>query len=283
MKLVYVFLIVGLLSCKSEQRYDNESPVEAMEGRIEELDDKAGWARPDAVKNFNEQTAPVHEAKIIKTANLLFETATLETTHSRILYLVKAQEGFIQRNNSGTGYNRVFKQLVIRVPTANFQALVDSIGFGVAYFDQKEITRSDVSEEFVDLQARLKTKRQLETRYLELLTKAKNVTEMLQIERELANIREEIEAKQGRLKYLQDQVSLSTINLEFYTESQETGATVSYGRKMGNALKGGWNGISNFFINLLYLWPLVIFIALVVLLTRRYLKRRRTSPQGGTK
>ena len=98
---------------------------------------------------------------------------------------------------------------------------------------------------------------------------------MLEIERELANIREEIEARQGRLNYLQNRVSMSTVHIEFYKETASTGVTLSYGQKMLNALKGGWDGISVFFIGLLYLWPLFVFALIVILLIRRYLKRSR--------
>jgi len=161
------------------------------------------------------------------------------------------------------------------VPTENFQAFVDGISEGVEYFEQKDISRKDVTEEFVDLEARLKAKRELENRYLELLRQAKNVKEMLEIERELANIREEIEARQGRLNYLQNRVSMSTVHIEFYKETASTGVTLSYGQKMLNALKGGWDGISVFFIGLLYLWPLFVFALIVILLIRRYLKRSR--------
>ncbi|HBY70057.1 MAG TPA: DUF4349 domain-containing protein, partial [Flavobacteriaceae bacterium] len=63
-----------------------------------------------------------------------------------------------------------------------------------------------------------------------------------------------------RLKYLQNRVSVSTINLKFYKYTAESGVTVSYGQKIKNALQGGWNGVSVFFLGLLYLWPLFIVV-----------------------
>jgi hypothetical protein len=168
--------------------------------------------------------------------------------------------------------------MVIRVPSENFQSFINGISEGVSYFDQNEITRQDVSEEFVDLEARLKAKRELEKRYLELLKQAKNVKEMLEIERELSNIREEIEAKQGRLQFLQNRVSMSTVNVDFYTLTAETGITQSYGQKMINALKGGWDGISMFFLGLLYIWPLFVVILIAVLVIRKLLKRNKKKP-----
>ena len=165
--------------------------------------------------------------------------------------------------------------MVIRVPSENFQSFINGVSEGVSYFDQNEITRQDVSEEFVDLEARLKAKRELEKRYLELLKQAKNVKEMLEIERELSKIREEIEAKQGRLQFLQNRVSMSTVNIDFYTLTAETGVTQSYGQKMINSLKGGWDGISMFFLGILYIWPLFVLILIAIFVIRKLLKRNK--------
>ncbi|NNM24065.1 MAG: DUF4349 domain-containing protein [Flavobacteriaceae bacterium] len=222
------------------------------------------------------------EQKIIKNARLSFETKEPEATHLRIVELAKIHKGFIQNDNSGKSYNRLFRSMTVRVPTDQFQAFIDGVSEGVAYFDLKDISRQDVTEEFVDLEARLKAKRELEKRYLELLSKAKNVKEMLEIERELSNIREEIEAKQGRLNYLESRVSLSTISIEFYKLTSETGVTVSYGQKMKNALKGGWDGVSVFFLGILYLWPLFLLVIIVILVIRRLLRRQKQKAQKET-
>lgn len=215
------------------------------------------------------------EQKIIKTALLRFEASNPEETHKNIMAIAKEYQAFIQSDNAGKSYNQLYLNMVIRAPTQNFQALIDKISKGVPYFDQKDISRKDVTEEFVDLDARLKAKRELESRYLELLKKASSMKDMLDIERELSNIREEIEAKQGRLNYLQNKVSFSTISIEFYKQTAETGITLSYGQKMINAFKGGWDGISVFFIGLLYLWPLFILGLIVTLLLRWFIRKNR--------
>lgn len=215
------------------------------------------------------------DQKIIKTARLVFESNDMEATHKTMLQLVTKHKGFVQSDNSGKDYNRIYKNLTVRIPTKNFQDFIDEISEGVSFFDQRTISRQDVSEEFIDLQARLKAKRTLEARYLELLKKAKTVKEMLDIERELSKIREEIEAKQGRLQYLENKVSLSTVTIEFYKITAKTGVTQSYGQKIVNALQGGWNGISVFFLGVLYLWPLIIVAVIVVIILRKFLKRKK--------
>ena len=215
------------------------------------------------------------DQKVIKTAGLRFESQDLESTHKNILSITKALDGFVSTDNSGKNYSEHFRNITVRVPSENFQTFIDDVSKGVGYFDRKDISRKDVSEEFVDLNARLKAKRELERRYLELLKQARNVEEMLDIERELSKIREEIEAKEGRLNYLKDKVSLSTISIQVYKYTNETGVTVSYGQKMKKAISGGWDGMSVFFIGLLSLWPLFLLLIIIILLLRRWMKRRK--------
>ncbi len=215
-------------------------------------------------------------SKIIKTASIRFETNDLTTTHKRILKAIKEAQGYVQNDNAGThSYGRTYQNLTVRIPTRNFDMALERISEGVAYFDERTISQEDVTAEFIDIDARLKAKRALEDRYLNLLSKAKNVKEMLEIERELAQIREEIEAKQGRLKYLQSQVSLSTLEIEFYKDEVTTQVTNSYGSKMVNALKSGWNGVSVFFLGLLHLWPFLILLGIGAFFMRRWIKKNK--------
>ena len=152
---------------------------------------------------------------------------------------------------------------------------IKDISTGVDYFDNKEISSQDVTEEYIDIDARLKAKKKLENRYLELLSKATKMSEMLAIEAQLSAIREEVEAKEGQLRYLQSQVSLSTVNIEFYkTVAEEGGITVSYGEKIWNAIKSGFNGISSFFLGVLEVWPfLLIATALFYFIRKRFKKK----------
>lgn len=267
MKIVSALLLVFVLGCSngnSDKNYDAGSRLVPMEP-----------AGETEVRQQLMPSAKEEKQKIIKTARLAFETKDVEATHKKILQLASQYKGLVQSDNSGKDYNRFFKNLTIRIPTENFQLFVDGISERVDYFDKRDISRQDVSEEFIDLEARLKAKRTLEERYLELLKKANNVKEMLEIERELSNIREEIEAKQGRLQYLQNQVSMSTVNIEFYRTTAETGITQSYGQKMKNAFQGGWNGISVFFLGILYLWPLILVAIVTVFVLRIFLKNRK--------
>jgi len=271
------FLLLGItLACSNGSSFNNDLASESKAASYELSEKESGGVFEETnIDGAQLSPAPKQEQKIIKTGHLAFETKDPDATHRKIMDLTKSHDGFVQNDNSGKSYNRLYRTITVRVPTEKFQSFIDAVSEGVPYFDQKDISRKDVTEEFIDLEARLKAKRELERRYLELLTKAKNVKEMLEIERELSTIREEIEAKQGRLNYLQNKVSLSTVNIEFYKLTSETGVTLSYGQKMKNAFKGGWDGISVFFLGLLYLWPLYLIIAIIFLVIRRIIKRKK--------
>jgi len=215
------------------------------------------------------------QQKLIKESYLNFETQDLDKTYIFITGVIKQNGGFIQDDNSNKSYNRISRRLVVRLPSVEFQKTIDSISNHVDFFDTKRISSRDVTEEFIDIEARLKAKQTLEKRYLELLSKAKNVKEILDIERELSKIREEIEAKQGRLKYLKNKVSLSTINIEFYKLTAESGVTVSYGTKMWNAVKSGFNSISLFFLGLLHIWPFILIVLLFLFFIKKWIKKKQ--------
>ena len=216
------------------------------------------------------------EQKIIKTGNLRFEANDLDATYTQIQNAVKNSKATIQNDSEGKNYESVFRDITVRVPSQNFDLFLKDISKGVAYFDNKEITSQDVTAEFIDLDARLKAKKVLENRYLELLKKAKKVTEMLEIEKQLSAIREEIEAKEGQLNYMQNQVSYSTITIEFYKSIAEaSGAAESYGSKIWTAIKSGFNSLSSLFINLLSIWPFILIMIAIGYFIRKRFKTKK--------
>jgi len=190
---------------------------------------------------------------------------------------VKKHNAIIQNDTEGNEYGSIFRKIIVRVPNKNFDVFLSDISKGVTYFDNKEISSQDVTEEYIDIDARLKAKKILESRYLELLKKANKVSEMLEIEAQLSAIREEIEAKEGQLRYMQSQISMSTITIEFYkTVADDGGATLSYGSKIWNAITSGFNSISSFFIGLLSIWPFLIILAAAVYYIRKRFKKKTT-------
>ncbi|NHN25551.1 DUF4349 domain-containing protein [Flavobacterium jejuense] len=276
MKRIFSYFLLSLLvfSCKEEMiessltenaNYSYDAVEESEPLSISNL------KNIDAKSKINSE-----DPKIIKTAHLRFETQDLQNSFSNIYKTAKIYKAYIQNDNSGTDYGSIYRNITLRIPNTNFDAFIAEISKGVSYFDRKEIAAQDVTEEFVDIEARLKAKHTLEIRYLEILKKANKVSEILEIEKELSAIREEIEVAEGRLKYLQNRVSMSTISIEMYTEKPEgTGTTVSYGSKMWNAVKSGFNGLSSFFLGMLHIWPFILIFVVLFFFVRKKIRNKK--------
>nr|WP_315257199.1 DUF4349 domain-containing protein [uncultured Flavobacterium sp.] len=270
-KLIIALLFFVVFSCKkadAEASEDLKVMAVKLPAKEEDVNSESYSESP------NEKDKSI-EQKIIRTGNLRFETDNLETTYEKIKIAVKKGKAFIQNDSQGKEYASVYRRITVRIPSDNFDSFIKDISSGVDYFDNKEINSQDVTEEYIDIDARLKAKKKLENRYLELLAKATKMSEMLAIEAQLSAIREEIEAKEGQLRYMQNQVSLSTITIEFYkTVAEESGVTISYGAKVWNAVKSGFYGISSFFLGLLEIWPFIIIaVALFYFIRKRFKKK----------
>jgi len=269
MKLLSYLLIIALPIMCSKGSSENSY------SEMTEMDSEVLFEESSTINGIVSSPSETNPQKIIKESYLRFETQDLEKTYQQIKNTIQKNNGFIQDDNSNKSYGTVTRHLIIRIPTNNFQNVIDSISENVEYFDNKRISAKDVTEEFIDLEARLKAKQTLEKRYLELLSKANNVKEILEIERALLNIREEIESKQGRLKYLQNRVSLSTLDIEFYKQSTENRTTISYGSKMLNAIKSGFNGLSLFFLGILHIWPFIVILIVSAFFVKKWIKKSK--------
>lgn len=272
----YLSLLTFPLMCSqggNSENYSIESNENVMYNIVE--DETSLSMKPSFITNNSGEIS--ENTKIIKTANLRFSTSNIDESYDLVKSSIIKYKAIIQNDNTGNDYISIYRNVTIRVPNQYFDAFINDLSKGVSYFDRKEISAQDVSEEFVDLKARLKAKQTLEKRYLELLSKANKVSEILEIEKELASIREEIEAKQGRLQYLENRVAMSTIMIEMYTEkAQGTGTTISYGSKMWNAIKSGFNTLSSFFLGILHIWPFILILAFVFFFVRRKLSRKNS-------
>jgi hypothetical protein len=277
MKKISVLLIMFLVlfACNSKFGNEKNSDSEIMGELNMFTNGRDSESYAFSTPTYQANKKPDSQKKVIKTSHLVFETKSVEKTYQGLKQQIELYKGFIQNDNTSKDYNKITRRLVVRIPTQNFQPVIDSIAVKVKTFDTKSVSLKDVTEEFIDLEARLKAKKALESRYIQLLVKAKNVKEMLEIEREIAKIREEIEAKQGRLQYLQNKVAFSTINLEFYEYIDVVKAeSKTYFSQVMKALKGGFSSLGIFILNILYLWPLLIISILLFVFIRRKIRKR---------
>jgi len=213
------------------------------------------------------------ERKIIKECWIRFEVEKFTEAVTEIKSLVEKHDGYINQENESSSDYSLNNNMTIRVPAGQFDILIDELTSIAIKVDNKNINARDVTEEYIDIEARLNTKREVEKRYLALLNEARTIPDILAVEEKLRIIREEIESKEGRLKYLNNQVSLSTIHLEVYQKlTFEPG--FKFFKKIGSALKGGWKGLLKVLVGLVYIWPVLIILAGILFWLVRRSRRR---------
>lgn len=271
--LLTIALFSGLLmSCGSKSESYDFNATYASEGKLEAMEEALDDAMEASEENCREEeNVEVKERKLIKEGNISFETDDLKATRDHVFKTVKEFKGYVSSDNENKYRKKISQTLTVRVPAAKFDVFLKAATKGVGTFDNRSIDVRDVTEEFVDVEARLKAKKQLETRYLELLKEAKNVTEMLEVEREIGKLRSEIESIEGRFNYLKNRVGFSTVNITFY---EKTAGGNKYSSKFLDAFRNGWEGLIFFFIGLINAWPFLIMMGVGLYFVRRWWKRK---------
>ena len=224
-----------------------------------------------AEKSETDTDYKIFDRKLIKEGTIRFETTNAEKTRNDIAKIVSNYSAYIAKDDFYTQGNRTEYNISIRVPADKFESLITQIETNTRKLDSKSVNVADVTSEFIDYEARIKTKKELENRYKELLKQAVKVDEILNIEKEIGILRADIESIEGQLKYLNDKVKYSTFTVIFYEKSN---TNFGFAYKMGNALKSGWQNLLWFFVWIVNLWPFV-FLAVALVYVKNKIRKRK--------
>lgn len=209
-----------------------------------------------ATEEFSVDAAPPVERKVIRSGELGFEVDDLDAARNGVLERVKASGGYVEGDERSDQGSERTVTLRVRVPATGLDAFVHAI-HGLGRLEHQRINTTDVTAEWVDVEARLTAKRALEKRYLELAAQAKNVEEMLHVERAMGEVRAEIESMEGRMKTLGEQVAMSQLTITCY---KQQAISERFSPRFGIALREGWNNLLRFLVGLTHLWPFVLAI-----------------------
>ena len=224
-------------------------------------------------------------SQIIKTANINFQVKNFKEATDKIRQIVKNNGGYLSSSNEKNNGYAIEGEVVIRILSKNFDKAVKELLQIAVYQNFKDDNAEDVTEEFVDVISRIKAKKEVEKRYYDILSKAKTITEILEVEEKLRLLREEIEVKEGRLKFLKDQVQYSTIRLNYYETIDgytKPPKTTSFWSKVVDAFGTGWQGLLNFLVGMIYLWPILIVLALIIWWWRKVMYGKNQSKKEAT-
>jgi len=234
---------------------------------------------PPPSPNGQQQMPTIRQPKIIYTASARAQVENLDTALARITQLISENGGFLSSQHRSNSTYEHTAQLTIRLPAGKLEGTLAFLPQISEQIDYQNLDSRDVTAQWLDLETRLQTKRDVRDRYIDILrNRAQKVEDILNAEDKIRVITEEIESKEGQLRYLRDQVSLSTLTLALYetVEYRDTGETYtrSFGSKLVASLAYGWELVQDLVLGALAIWPLFILGLLGVWLFRRWRGKR---------
>lgn len=235
------------------------------------------------------QVAPTNntasqDRKIIKNANLNITVKNIDDVSRNLEQRASAIGGYLVESNISNNLNsQDFKTgyIRLRIPASNLSDfLVQTKTLAVKVISEN-INSSDVTSEFIDLQARLKNLQAAETQYQQLLSKTTKVTEILEVQRELTNTRSQIEQLQGQINYIEKSSELSEVYITLTLDSSELPITPENRWEPQNIFKSSLRSLVVLGQNLSYLAIFLVVYSVIwipvtigLFFLYKYLKRK---------
>lgn len=225
--------------------------------------------------------------KLIYRANVVMEVKDYGKAQSEVRNLAALSGGYIVEFTENQSQHEQGGTIILKIPSSGFSSFLDRLEKLEHESLQRSMQGQDVSEEYVDLESRLKVKQAMESRYLQFLKDATKTSQMVEFANELERIQTEIEQIRGRMRYIDQNVAYSTVEIRLYQpESKQPGqvkGTQPLGHRALNALDGSLKAISEVLGWLIVILsgalPVFLLIGLIAapvwIVHRKRLKRAR--------
>ncbi|WP_342421789.1 DUF4349 domain-containing protein [Paenibacillus sp. FSL E2-0178] len=254
------------------------NPAVPNPGAEQAADASAGFTGTDVVAGLNK--------KLIYKANLNMEVADYGAAQTEVRNMITLAGGYIIEFSENMSEYEQGGTFILKVPASGFSSFLNNLEKVKHEKLQRSIQGQDVSEEYVDLESRLKAKQMMETQYIDFMKKATKPADLVQFANQLGAIQEQIEQIKGRMRYIDQNVSFSTVELRLYQTEESIAVTQvtkqgPLGERASEALQGSMKALSVMFqwlvVVLAAALPVLIVAAVVVAVViwfRRIFKRR---------
>ena len=277
--LLFIIALAILSSCDNTNYTEKAAPAE-NKSALSLSAPVAQISNPDQLTPQQEERVNNEfQKKIIRNAEMRFQVSNLDSATDIIEKLALNHQGYISNSNLSATTDQMENEMLIKVPAEQFDDLVKSINGVSIFMNNRSVKTQDVTEEYYDLQSRLKTKYEVKQRYEDILrNKSKTVEDVLKAEEQIGSIQEEIESKEGRLRYLSNQVSYSTIHLNYYqqiTVKQEPlTAKHNFWLDISDRFNIGLQIIKALLLGVIAIWPIWLIGIIVTFILRRKVFRK---------
>ncbi|MEK4405829.1 DUF4349 domain-containing protein [Sporosarcina sp. FSL K6-6792] len=212
-------LLVFMASCSSSESKKDIQMESSSTSQDMATTEQENRAETEELANEQSKVIPTNR-KIIHRAELQLNVKKLENTQLIIEKKVSDYGGYIVESNvHRESEESISARLTVRIPEQHFQKFLTDAEGEAAEVLNRNVTGEDVTEQYIDLESRVKSKRTVEERLLEFMGKAEKTEDLLKISSDLSKVQEDIELIVGKMKYLENQTSFSTIEITMYENS----------------------------------------------------------------
>jgi hypothetical protein len=230
---------------------------------------------------------------MIRSADMRIQVKDVDASVARLRALTKEFDGLVENLQvSSQEQTPIYRPMdasgvsdatplaayaTVRVPQGRFDAFLTRVAALGKVLVQSE-SGQDVTQQHIDLSARLKTLQAEEVRLRQFLDSAKTVQDMLAVESELSRVRSEIESLQGQLDYLDKQIAMSALSVELVRPTpvvQPAGTDWGFADALRNGIRGAAAVLTSLITVVISLLPLIVIVALVAIVWIAVARSRR--------
>ncbi|MBP2073231.1 DUF4349 domain-containing protein [Thermoanaerobacterium butyriciformans] len=245
------------LSTKSAVNYSSKTSI------------SSGKAASDLKKDASQANAfdlnrgldPDYKRKITKDATISIETDSADECYNKILNISKQYNGYIESSSeSSTSDNKKTINVVLKIPSNDFEDVIASIK-SLGDVKTIRINSNDITEQYYDVESRIKNLEIQEEKLQELLKKASNISDILQVEDKLNEVMTQIDSYKNQIKIWDNMTSMSTINLTFVSTKPQTKISKIFSTSfLNDILNAGSKSLNIFFEFLKYVFIISIYL-----------------------
>jgi hypothetical protein len=217
-----------------------------------------------------------YSPKLVKKGELIISTDDIESAKTLLYGFIRKCNGYVTTENLAKNDYTTCYDISLNIQASCFDLFLHLLDSARLNIVAKNFSVEDVSLNYIDDSTRLQNKKKLETRYTDLLSKTKDIKDVLEIEEKLEEIQSDIEVKESQLKLLDKQIAFSEFTVKIEKEATHVSFDdrTRFTYKLWQGIVLGWDGIKSVIVILFSIWPLYFLVAILIIVIK-YFKRKR--------
>ena len=270
--------LLASIACSSPSTVSSPAPAAPPSYQSSKSMSADGASAPEAGGAGGAGETSTTDRKIVRTGSIKMEVSDISKSQADITDIAGQAKGYVVSSIQRAEQEEPTGYISIRVPAGSFNDVMQKLRALATKVTYENTNSQDVTEQYMDLEAQLKNYQATEAQYLELLKKADNVKDILEVQRELSNVRGNIERVKGKMQYLERTSDMSLIEITL-AKSRPLGESTW---DVGGIFKAAVDGLivlGQIVLGIL-IWLLVFSPAWIIVLVIIFLVRRRKKAQA---